>query len=157
MAWWGNYGHSKEIVFLFNINIWLVIRKLNIYDRIMQEPLICLCKTIVLRFLKKKSQSCCMFYGCPIWGSQDQENKAESRSTQTFTSKTYFEKYLCHLSLNTSLIHESVDRILHKEMLFLYIFRIIGQFVNKLLFSRHSEAILVGQIAPVPKDIGLCT
>ena len=64
-------------------------------------------------------------------GSHDQENKSKSRSTQTFTSKTYFEKYMCHLSLNKSLIYESFDRIIHEKKFFSYIFRITQQFVNK--------------------------
>ena len=54
----------------------------------------------------------------------------KSRSTQTFTSKTCLKKYLCHLSLNKSLIYESFDRIITKKVLFLYISRITGQFVN---------------------------
>ena len=45
----------------------------------------------------------------------------KSRSTQ---------KYLCHLSLNKSLIYESFDRIKTKKVLFSYISRITGQFVN---------------------------
>ena len=56
-----------------------------------------------------------------FWGHMIKKIGHKSRSTQTFTSKTYFKKYLCHLSLNKSLIYESFDRII-KKMLFLHIF-----------------------------------
>ena len=74
-----------------------------------------------MSFLKRNDNLVVCSMVVLFWGHMIKKIGHKSRSTQTFTSKTYFLKYLCHLSLNKSLIYESFDRtITTKNVVFIY-------------------------------------
>ena len=82
---------------------WLVVRKLNIYDHVIRT-LISINATYLSLFmydynyeLFKKNYNlvvCSMVALCR--GHMIRKIGKKSRSTQPFTSETYFKKYLCH-------------------------------------------------------------